>query len=187
MRADEVIMLVLHESDRKMVAGRTLLQKTIYFLNEKNNLGIEFIPYYYGPYSAEVADAVESLKGCGIVKEVVEEFSTFNTSVGFEPRRYTYQLTGIGEKIAENIRKKYPEEAKRIIDMLSSMRKLDGAQDYINLSIAAKMHHILKIEKKPMTIEEIQEEAKALGWDIGEDGAKNALQFLRGLNLVQVE
>ncbi|RLF54040.1 hypothetical protein DRN98_07405 [Methanosarcinales archaeon] len=185
MRTDEVVMLVLYASDRKMVAGRTLLQKTIYFLNEKNNLGIEFVPYYYGPYSAEIADAVESLKASGIVKEVVEEFPVFNTSVGFEPRRYIYQLTEIGEKIAENVKNKYPEEAERIRDQLSFMKTFDEAQDYRNLSIAAKMYHILKIENKPRTIDEIKEEAEFLGWNIGEKGAEDALNFLKGLKMVE--
>ncbi len=185
MRADEVIMLLLHGSDRKMVAGRTLLQKTIYFLNERHDLGIEFVPYYYGPYSAEIADAVDSLKASGIVKEVVEEFSTFSTSVGFESRRYTYQLTDIGGEIAKNLEKKNPEGAAKIMDMLSSMEELDGARDYKNLSIAAKMHHILKIEEKDMSIAEIQEEAMALGWDIGTDGAENARNFLKGLKMVR--
>jgi hypothetical protein len=184
MRADEVVMLVLHARDREMIAGRTLLQKTIYFLNEKNELGIEFVPYYYGPYSAEIADAVESLKASGIVKEVVEEFPPSNTSVGFERRRYTYQLASIGNKIAENLKEKYPQEVKDIENTLSSMKELDGSENYINLSIAAKMYHILTIENKPMTIYEIQEEAEFLGWDIGEHVADDALNFLKGLDMV---
>ena len=184
MRADEVVMLVLHASDRKMVAGRTLLQKTIYFLNEKNKLGIEFVPYYYGPYSAEIADAVESLKASGIVKEGVEEVPPFNTSVGFELRRYTYQLASIGKKIAENLKGKYPQEVEDIENTLSSMKGLDDAENYINLSIAAKMYHILTIENKPMTVYEIQEEAEFLGWNIGENVADKALNFLKGLEMV---
>jgi len=185
MMTDELVILLLHESDKKMVAGRTLLQKTICFLNEKNNFGVDFTPYYYGPYSSDVADAVESLKASGIVNEVVEEFPVFNTSVGFEMRRYTYQLTGIGAEIAENLEKNYSDEVAKIKDTLSSMKTLDGAQDYRNLSIAAKMHHILKIEEKPMSTEEIQEEAQALGWDIGDEGAEDAIKFLEGLNMVR--
>jgi len=185
MRADDVVMLVLHASDTKMVAGRTLLQKTIYFLNETSDLGIDFAPHYYGPYSTGVAAAVESLKASGIVKEVIEEFPPFSTSVGFEPRRYTYHLTGIGKKIVENVRSKYPKEAKRIRDQLSSMKELDGAENYKNLSIAAKMYHTLKIEDKPRTIDEIQEEAECLNWNIGETGAEDALKFLKGLKMVE--
>lgn len=184
MRTDEILMLVLHECDSKMVTGRTLLQKTIYFLNEKNNFGIEFKPHYYGPYSSEVADAAESLKESGIIKEFVVEIPTFDTQGGFEAKRYTYTLTEIGTEIAKNLEKKHFDTAEKIKDQLYSMEKLDGIYNYNNLSIAAKMYHILKIEKKNMTIDEIHEEAKALGWNVGMVESEKAINFLKDLKLV---
>jgi len=63
------------------------------------------------------------------------------------------------------------------------MRQFGLARDYKNLSIAAKMYHILKREKKPMTTYEIMEEAKVLDWDIGEKEAQEALAFLKGMKL----
>ncbi len=88
MKTYELVILTLSYSDRGMIAGRTLLQKTLYFLNEKLGLGIDFIPYYYGPYSAEVTEVISSLKATGVVEEKVETFSSFNFNVTFEPRRY---------------------------------------------------------------------------------------------------
>ena len=76
MRVDELLILTLHYSEKGMIAGRTLLQKTLYFLNEKLDFGIGFTPYYYGPYSAEVADTISSLKACGIIKEIIELISS---------------------------------------------------------------------------------------------------------------
>ena len=35
MKTYELIILILHNSDERMIAGRTLIQKTIYFINEK--------------------------------------------------------------------------------------------------------------------------------------------------------
>ncbi|RZN34084.1 MAG: hypothetical protein EF813_10355 [Methanosarcinales archaeon] len=184
MKADESILLTLLYSEKKMIAGRTLLQKTEYFLNEKIGLGIEFTPYYYGPYSAEIADALESLRASDIVKEKVVEYPSFDFHITFEPRKYIYHLTDIGKDIAEVIEKKYQDEAEQIKKSLSEMRDLGMPYDYKNLSIAAKMDHILKLEGKSMTSDEIMDEAKTLGWKISEDDAETAVTFLEKLNLV---
>jgi len=187
MRVDESILLTLLYSEKKMIAGRTLLQKTEYFLNEKIGLGIEFTPYYYGPYCTEIADALESLKSSGIVKEEVVEYPSFDFHITFEPRKYIYYLTDIGKDIAKFIEEKYRGEAKQIKQSLYEMRELGMVHDYKNLSIAAKMNHILKLEGKPMTSDEILEEAKALGWKISEDEAKTAITFLEELNLITLQ
>ena len=184
MRADESILLTLLYSEKGMIAGRTLLQKTEYFLNEKIGLGLEFTSYYYGPYCTEIADALESLKASGIVKEEVVEYPSFDFHITFEPRKYIYHLTGIGKDIAKVIEEKYQDEAEQIKKSLSEMRDLGRAYDYKNLSIAAKMDHILKLEGKSMTSDEIMGEAETLGWRISEDDAETAITFLENLNLI---
>ncbi len=184
MRADESILLTLLYSEKGMIAGRTLLQKTEYFLNEKIGLGIEFTPYYYGPYCTEIADALESLKASGIVNEEIVEYPSFDFHITFEPRKYIYYLTDIGKDIAKFIEEEYGDEAEQIKRSLYEMQKLGMVHDYKNLSIAAKMDHILKLEGKPRTYEEILEEAKALGWKISEDEAKTAITFLEEWNLI---
>lgn len=184
MRADESILLTLLYSEKGMIAGRTLLQKTEYFLNEKIGLGIEFTPYYYGPYCTEIADALESLKASGIVNEEIVEYPSFDFHITFEPRKYIYYLTDIGKDIAKFIEEEYGDEAEQIKRSLYEMQKLGMVHDYKNLSIAAKMDHILKLEGKPRTYEEILEEAKALGWKISEGEAKTAITFLEELNLI---
>lgn len=184
MREDELLILTLSYSEKGMIAGRTLLQKTLYFLNEKLDFGIAFTPYYYGPYSAEVADAIASLKASGIVEEITEGFSPFNFGVTFEPRRYTYQLTDIGKQIASLIQKRQSQEVKKVKNVLEQMKQLGVADDYKNLSVAAKMYHILKIEGKPMTSEQILDQAKALDWRIDQYRAEAAINFLQDMDLV---
>ncbi len=147
-------------------------------------MGIEFTPYYYGPYCTEIADALESLKASGIVKEEIVEYPSFDFHITFEPRKYIYYLTDIGKDIAKFIEEEYRDEAEQIKRSLYEMQKLGMVHDYKNLSIAAKMDHILKLEGKPMTSDEILEEAKALGWKISEDEAKTAITFLEELNLI---
>lgn len=184
MRMDDFIILTLSYSEEKMIAGRTLLQKTLYFLNEKTELGFKFTPYFYGPYSSELSETAESLKSNGILTEKVEEFPVFNDSMTYEPKKYTYKLTGIGKEIAENIKANYPEEAEKIEKELLLMKKLGAAHDYKNLSIAAKMYHILNIEGKEMTPNEIMEEAKFLNWEIKGSEAQDAVTFLKGMNII---
>ncbi|MFZ3058405.1 MAG: hypothetical protein WA102_01590 [Candidatus Methanoperedens sp.] len=181
---DDLILLTLLHTDEKMIAGRTLLQKTLYFLNEKVRLGFYFTPHYYGPYSPEIPETMESLISSGIIIEKIDEFPAFDVSIAFEPRKYTYKLTKIGKEIAKHIEKKYPDEARNIEKELNQMKKFGLAHDYKNLSIAAKMYHILKIENKPMTTYEIMEEAKALNWEIEEVKAQEALKFLKGIKMI---
>jgi uncharacterized protein YwgA len=183
MRLDEFILLTLLYTDEKMIAGRTLLQKTLYFLNEKLQLEFEFTPHFYGPYSAKITETVDSLKSSGIVAEKIDKFPVINFSVEHELKKDTYALTKIGKEIAEHIEKEKYDEAMRIKKELSLMKQYGLARDYKNLSIAAKMYHILKRENKPMTTYEIMEEAKVLDWDIGEKEAQEALTFLMDMKL----
>lgn len=187
MRADALVMLTLYYSDKKMIAGRTLLQKTLYFLSEKLEFGLDFMPHYYGPYSTEVTAVINSLRAAGIIEEKVERFSPFDFSVTFEPRRYTYQLTAIGVEIASRIADKEKEDAENIGSALEVMKKLGAANDYKSLSIAAKMHQILRIEEKKMTTEEILEEAEYIGWKIEEKEAESAITFLEKMKLITVD
>jgi uncharacterized protein YwgA len=186
MRIDTLVILTFYYSDRKMIAGRTLLQKTLYFLSERLDLGLDFIPYYYGPYSTEVTDVISSLKAAGIIEEKVERFSPFNFRVTFEPRHHTYRLTEIGKEIAVMTVAKEKESADRINSALEEMKVFGAANDYKNLSIAAKMHQILGIEGKKMTAEEILEEAQSIGWNIEETEAESAINFLEKMELIKI-
>ena len=191
MSLDELLIVTLNHSDKGMVAGRTLLQKTLYFLNETLGSGIEFTPHYYGPYSAEVADTIASLKASGIVKETVENFPSFNFGVTFEPRRYIYQLTDVGRKMANSIRERHLQEIEndeKVLERMKGLGATGAANDYKNLSIAAKMWHILKIKGEPMTAEEILDQAKALDWEIEQYEAEAAIRFLQDImDLVEVK
>lgn len=186
MKTYELVIFTLFCSSKGMIAGRTLLQKTLYFLNEKLELGLDFIPYYYGPYSTEIAEVTSSLKASGIVEEIVEKFLPFNFNVAFEPRRYVYQLTEIGKKIACLIKNRNSEKTKRIKQVIEVMKKFGESHDYKNLSIAAKMDHILKVEGKPMTIEQIMKEASAIDWKIEKKEAGEAIDFLEKTKLIKV-
>ena len=184
MKLDESIILTIHYTDKQMIAGRTLLQKTLYFLNEKLDLGIEFAAHYYGPYSASVTDTISSLCASDIITEAVETFEPFKFGVTSESRRYTYQLTSTGQTIAKSIRDRNQGESQKVSEVLELMKQSGIADDYKSLSVAAKMRHILTIDDKPMTSPQILDEAQALGWNIANRDAEAAVDFLANMGLV---
>lgn len=186
MNTDKLIITTLFYSDRKMISGRTLLQKTVYFLNEKLKLGVDFIPYYYGPYSPEVAETISSLKSTGIVSEEIVELPAYDFKVTFEPRQYRYKLTTIGKKMAKLIEERNIQEAQQIEEVIRIMEKQGVSHDYKDLSIAAKMHHILRLENKAMTLQEMRKVAKALGWDIKVE-LHSSIKFLEKMGLIEIK
>jgi uncharacterized protein YwgA len=78
---DLVLAVVQGEPQQKMV-GRTLLQKKVFFVNELLKGTIAFLPHYYGPYSREVASAVDSLVSAGLLTERPERFPEYDTPWG---------------------------------------------------------------------------------------------------------
>ena len=145
---------------------------------------LNFVPYYYGPYSVEIADAISSLKANGIIEESIKEIQAFNFATTFEPRLYIYKLTNIGKEFAISIDSKYKKKSNRIKYILTKMKSLGANDDYKTLSIAAKMYHILGLEEKAMTATEILEEAEFLKWKISKNEAKAAIKFLNEMELV---
>jgi uncharacterized protein len=186
MRSEELILLTIYYSDKKMIAGRTLLQKTLYFLNEKLKQDIEFAPHYYGPYSSQIADEISSLSAAGFIRENIETFTSFSFGTTYEPRKYIYQLTESGMQFSKIIEGKDREFAMRINQILNDMKAAGAIDDYKSLSIAAKMYHILK-KKQRGKPSEILSEATALDWHIDTEEAETAIEFLKNMRLIEVE
>lgn len=185
--AEELLLLTLEYSEENMIAGRTLLQKTIYFVKTLLGLEVDFIPYLYGPYSYEVADALAALQQAGLVDESVRHCRSFNFGSVYEPRLHVYRLSDGGKKLAAAVARRRPELAEKVKAALAKMKQFAQASDYRSLSIAAKMHHLLVEAGRPVTLKEICREAAEIGWAISEDEAREALKFLKGIGLAEVK
>ncbi len=116
-----VLMETIHFSGT--VEGRKRLQKTICVLKHRDGLplGFEFIPYYYGPYSEELADSIQSLIGAGYVNEEANEFMP-------GVYQYNYSLTERGRQAIESIlteqRPLYdrtPQQIQNLMDQINAM------------------------------------------------------------------
>lgn len=101
------IVLLLEVLRHKEIVGRKRLQKIICILKYKYNISFSFnyIPYFYGPYSDELADVIQSLVATGLVNEEVERLND-------EIIQYKYSLTKKGEEFVNVLEHK----CKDIVD-----------------------------------------------------------------------
>ena len=117
---------------------------------------------------------------CGFLNQVTETFTTDRNILG-EIRRHTYHLTPDGETIVREIRKQSECDSwQQALDKLNSQ---SSANDFNTLSIAAKVHYIVK-QKAGVTRKQIRETAEDYGWDIDGSDIKSVLSFLENLKLI---
>src|SRR5262245_47705849 len=84
------------------IRGKTKLQKTVYFIGLlcKMEEDLGYRPHFYGPYSAEVAGAAQSLRALGFATQSSAGIGSMDSS-GFEVARYDLALTDEGKRTAE--------------------------------------------------------------------------------------
>ena len=182
MHIQDLILLVIRSGNEKNLRGRATLQKKLYFLSVLKKTDLGYRPHYYGPYSSWVAENRDILVSARFLKEVTETLSTDRNIFG-EIRRHTYSLTPDGDIIMDEIR-----QEDGYTDWKQAMRKLNEhplASDFNTLSIAAKVHYIVKRQGKS-TPKQIRQVAKKYGWSIKGSQIKKALLFLKALSLISV-
>ena len=139
MTTYDIVHLVIHASGGK-IQGRTKLQKIAYFVGvltgDLRNLG--YRAHFYGPYSPDVADAVEELQGLKFLEQIALPYGAPDDQ-GFEKIRYDYALTAEGTQVAEEKVAQWHEDWEAIH---AATRRLASSkvQDYVRLAIAAKTH-----------------------------------------------
>lgn len=168
------------------IHGKTSLQKKVYFVglltDKLDELG--YRPHFYGPYSEDVALAVEDLKTVGFLEQsVVGPFAV--DTAGFELKRYDYRLNEVGTRVAQARARLNPElwgQLKRATEIL----KTAGDLDYMKLSIAAKTYFMLGQQKKPASMEELARLAQRFGWRVSPEEVQEAARYLQKLDLVEL-
>ncbi len=98
---------------KEEIKGRKRLQKTVCVLKYVHKIPFDFNfrPYFYGPYSEQLADAMNVLEAVGLVVEVEDPLPSGII-------QYDYFLTKNGKKVAEDI------VAKHVLDknLLSALK-----------------------------------------------------------------
>jgi len=172
-------VLVMLKAAGGRISGRTTIQKLGYFSAISGAIKAHYRPHYYGPYSAEIASAVQALVSYGFVEERVEAPGSPATP---DWKRYTYTLTDDGEKLIPRLEQEHTLDVGEVEAIVSVCKDIVDL-DFRILSWAAKIHYIQKLEKKDMTHGEVQEIARTLNWDLTEDQIENGVNLLKNLRL----
>lgn len=167
-----VFLAALHAGSKGLL--RTQLQKILYFASQKGVLEDSFGPGYFGPFSPNIANSTESLVNKNFLEEKIEYFPG---TIG-----YRYRLSDDGKKVVSMLREKYTRANGKGLRRVVTICKDQGIR---SLSIAAKVHYILKTMRVPMTSEEIAAQAKILNWDLSGDEVEAASKLLRDLDLIK--
>lgn len=153
---------------------RTKLQKGLYFASQKGILEDSFGRGYYGPFSPDIANSAESLVSANFLKECIEFFP--------DGKGYNYSLSSDGEKVIPVLKKQMPDE---MIEELDRIIKVCKNHTTSSISIAAKVHYILKRIEVPMTADQIAKQAEKMRWSISSDEVLEASRLLKALELIE--
>ena len=172
-------LLMFLEKSGGSIDGRTLLQKRVYFVQRiVTEEFVPFKPHFYGPFAPEVESAMGLLVELGFVSEEQRKVGVR------ERRRYDYDLTEDGVRLAGSLANANPTIAGSIKDAVSRIAA-SGELNYNQLSLAAKVEHILAAEGRSMTAQDISQRASELGWQFGAQNVMPIAKFLQSLGLVK--
>ena len=176
----DAIMIAIQEEEGGTLHGRTLLQKKLYFASVLAGEDLGFRPHYYGPYSQTIAAAVDSVVSNGFLNEYIESFPGEANLFG-EWRRHSYCLTNDGKAVVEAMRE--TEESAKWREVLQRVNRHPVARDFNLLSVAAKVHVILKEMGKAKT-SEISRQAQHYGWQLSKHEIEEVGEYLERLDLI---
>jgi uncharacterized protein YwgA len=106
------------------VDSRKRLQKSIYLLQRAGcPLKCDYLLHYYGPYSFELADLIDQLKGAEIIKESAD-------LTGYGNRRYISQIEDKGKRVLGEFEKSRTgkdlyAQIKRFIPLFKKLNQED--------------------------------------------------------------
>lgn len=166
------------------ITGRTAIQKLMYFENVSKVVDIKYRPHYYGPYSAEVAGAIQELIDLDFLKEEIETAKTTGFPVPDDWKRYRYTLTSDGTKVVELLDRENEEEINKISNLVRTCQETVNL-DANMLSYSAKVYYIISSQSKPMTVHEIQKTAGSFGWNLSQNDINDAVDLLKQLYSVK--
>ena len=152
------------------IKGRTVVQKLAYFANLRLNVdGVRYRDYYYGPFSREVAIALDNLVSSLFVRETVR-----STPI----EHYTYELTRDGEDLAGKIVRESPAEHNAIKSVVDTCRKRCSLRAR-PMSCAAKVHFILDTDPEcGASARGIKGMAQDFGWNMTDQEIEHGMALL---------
>ena len=178
LQLDNALMLILR-ANRNEIDGRTTLQKLMYLCSQRVQVeGTEdFKPSYYGPYSANLTEAIERSVGLKFLRE--EPRITRRDHVSY---RYSLGEDVIG--IIDKLEQTYSVQFEKISKIVADANSYCGLNPYA-LSYAAKVHYMLKQGKKPIDFRAAARKAEEFDWKMNEGQAKAGIDLLLALRFAK--
>jgi uncharacterized protein YwgA len=117
-----LLVMALGEA-RGPINGRKRLQKTVCLLkyHDKIPFSFGFKPYFYGPFSEQLAEAIEVLESSNIVNEEP-------TLLSNEIVQYNYELTKSGKKLHKKLARQNEELTSDLAKALETITKLPTSE-----------------------------------------------------------
>lgn len=179
---DAILMTI--ESAGGTVSGRTAIQKLVYFESCVVDVNACYQPYYYGPYSAEIAGATQSLVSLNFLAEEIDYKESKKLPGSEDWKTYKYKISDDGKKVLEMIKKKHPaeyEDIKKVVTVCKQESELDIGR----LSRAAKVHYLFRNVSGPdnsvLSTEEISSISEDYGWQLTEEDVEKAFTLIGSL------
>lgn len=118
---DIALLIAVIGSHGSRVKGRTRLQKEVCILKHQDKIpfAFGFKSYYYGPYSSQLADVVDTLVATGLVRQSVKDLH-------LDMSRYDYELTEKGKHLLGSIEEQFQKSNPKLLsELVNSVRKLE--------------------------------------------------------------
>lgn len=132
-----LLLSVIGAHQNQRIEGRTRIQKIVCLLQRSAKIpfSFDFKPYYYGPYSDDLSDSINSLVGMKLVKETIKP-------TRYGSYRYDYELTEEGKILFH----KTETKSKNVIDVISKeVKKYEDLSTPILVKTAKKVSGIPSI------------------------------------------
>lgn len=120
-QSDIALLITTIGLHRYGVKGRTRIQKEMCILKHRDNVSMsfDFKSYYYGPYSSELSDIIDSLVAIDLLEQSTVE-------LGLGVYRYDYELTEQGVRLFSTIKEELKKNAPELlIELEGNVRKLE--------------------------------------------------------------
>lgn len=168
------IVATIDAEPKRVVRGKTLLFKKLYFVSVLTREDYGFSPYFYGPYSDVVSDQLGALIEAGFVKEETDSLGGYD-QFG-EIRKYSYSLTPAAMDMLER-----PNgDLARYRNALERINAHRVSQNLQLLAVASKVH-LIRSEDGAVSPEEVKERASQYGWTVSAGDVGLVRQFLASI------
>ena len=179
--ARDAVRTILHLNEDS-VQGKTVLQKLVYLTCQRESADVRFEPYFYGPFSRDIENAVELMEMAGEVEETTTNLGV--ASSGWPIRLSTYRLTEDGAKRALDDSQQHPAFFEAASKVLGEAKSLDPSLGPQPLSVAAKVHFLLTSRGERLTTDQVTSYAKDLGWELSDADVEKADALLDKLGMI---